>query len=99
MGKAAQSQLLDVVDALRPPRCFARSVDGRQKQCDQQRDDRNNNEQLYQCETVSTMRPSQWSCGRPYSAKHRSPYALETGDLCHIVTFMESFIHAGSPAR
>jgi hypothetical protein len=55
-----QSDLLQVVHALRPPRRLARRLDGGQQQRDQDRGDRNHHQQLDQRETT-TSEPS----GRP----------------------------------
>jgi hypothetical protein len=47
-----QSQLLEVVDALHPPGCLARGLDGGQEQGDQHGDDGDDHEQLDERETA-----------------------------------------------
>jgi len=47
-----QADLLQVVDALRPPRGLARRLDGRQEQGDQHGDDRDHHQKLDQRETA-----------------------------------------------
>jgi hypothetical protein len=50
---ATESQLLQVVHALAPSRRLASGLDGREKQRDQDRDDRDHNEKLDQGKTAT----------------------------------------------
>jgi hypothetical protein len=48
-----EADLLHVVLALRPPGGFARLLDGRQEQRDQDRNDRDHDQQLDECKPVA----------------------------------------------
>jgi hypothetical protein len=48
----AESDLLEIVRALRPPRRFAGCLDRRQEQGNQDADDRDHDQKLYERETM-----------------------------------------------
>ena len=51
-----QPELLQVVDALDPPRRLASRLNGRQQERDQDGDDRDDDQQLDERETATSMR-------------------------------------------
>ena len=46
------AQLLEVIEALGPPRCLSRGLDRWQQEGNQDSDDRNHHQQFHQCKTA-----------------------------------------------